>query len=84
MEITLSVPDELVGTFTKSALESFIENALRNVYQKKEQPVVIAKTKWQKVVDEIETGALGLGNYTPQFKNDCAEFRNTFELGKLR
>jgi hypothetical protein len=85
MEITLSLPDELVGSFTPSALESFIENALRGVSQKTEQqPIIAAKTKWQKVVDEIETGAFGLGNYTEQFKRDCAEFRNTFELDRIQ
>lgn len=82
MEITLSVPDELVASFTPSALESFIENALRCASKNNEQPVATAKTKWQKVVDEIETGALGLGDYTTQFKRDCAEFKNSFELDK--
>lgn len=84
MEITLSLPDDLVGSFSPSALEHFIENALCDIAKKNEQSVVTAKTKWQKVVDEIETGAFGLGDYTEQFKRDCAEFRNTFELDRLK
>jgi hypothetical protein len=84
MEITLSLPDELVGSFTPSALESFIENALRSAAKNNEQPVLTAKTKWQKVVDEIETGGLGLGDYTEQFKRDCAEFRSGFELDRTQ
>jgi hypothetical protein len=70
MEITLSVPDDLINAYGQSGLEIFLKDALQAELQKQ-----AADTKWHAMISRIKAGEFDLGDYTEQFNRDRAEFR---------
>jgi hypothetical protein len=80
MQLTLSLPDELAIAINKIAnSEKFICDALQAALQK-EQLNNPPASKWQSIVERIESRDFDLGDYTENFNSDRKSFRESFDF----
>ena len=75
MQITINVPDNMPLATIQQKISEF-EEALKNQSQVANQTI----SKWQKMVQKIETNDFNLGEYTEIFKQDRQDFVNSFDF----
>jgi hypothetical protein len=75
MQILINVPDTLPQAILQQQIKEFEEKLKQQVLQPKK-----ALSKWEKMVQRIESKTFDLGNYTQAFNQDRQEFRESFNL----
>lgn len=84
MEITLTLPDDLVTQlYHVPNLSKFVSDAIKQALIK--QPPVISPqpaelSKWAKMVQRVQYDPIHLEGYSDQLKQDMREFRESFEF----
>lgn len=72
MQVTINVPDNLSQAMLNYYIQEF-EDKLNKVAQENKTP-----SKWEKMVQRIESKAFDLGDYTQSFNQDRQDFRESF------
>ena len=73
MQILINVPDTLPQAVIQQRIKE-LEESLK----KEALPPEKKTSKWQKMVQRIESKAFDLGDYTDTFNQDRKEFRKSF------
>jgi hypothetical protein len=84
MQITLTLPDDLVGQLLQQLPdpETFAREAIATAIQR--QPPVATPaplSRWCKLARRLRDHPLSLGEYAAQAKQDGQEFRENFHFG---
>ena len=75
MQILINVPDTLPQAVIQQRIKE-LEESLK----KEALPPEKKTSKWQKMVQRIESKAFDLGDYTDTFNQDREEFRKLFTI----
>ena len=75
MQIVINVPDNLPQTFIQQQIKEFEEKLKKQALQPKK-----ALSKWEKIVQRIESKTFDLGDYTETFNQDRQTFRASFNF----
>jgi hypothetical protein len=71
MQVLINVPDSLPQAIIQQQIKEFEEKLKQQVLQPKK-----ALSKWEKMVQRIESKPFDLGDYTEAFNQDRQELRN--------
>jgi len=84
MEITLTLPDDLVKQlYHLPNLSDFVSEAIKQALIKPPpviSPQSAAPSKWAKMVQRVQNDPIHLEGYSEQLKQDMREFRESFEF----
>lgn len=75
MQILINVPDNLPQTVIQQQIIEFEEKLKKQVLQPKK-----ALSKWEKMVQRIESKTFDLGDYTETFNQDRQAFKESFNF----
>lgn len=75
MQIVINVPDNLPQTFIQQQIKEFEDKLKKQALQPKK-----ALSKWEKMVQRIESKTFDLGDYTETFNQDRQTFRASFNF----
>ena len=86
MQITLTLPDDLVGQLLQQLPdpETFAREAIATAIQRQRKPVATMSkplSRWCKLAQRLRDHPLSLGEYAGQAKQDGQEFRENFYFG---
>ena len=73
MQMTINVPDTLPQAIIQQQIQELEEKLKKQALQ---SPKIVSK--WQKMVQKIESKTFDLGNYTDTFNQDRQAFRESF------
>lgn len=73
MQILINVPDNLPQAIIQQKIKEFEESLKKQVLQPKK-----THSKWEKMVQRIESKTFDLGDYTNTFNQDRQAFRESF------
>jgi len=75
MQVLINVPDTLPQTIIQQQIQELEERLKKQALQSKKLP-----SKWEKMVQRIESKSFDLGDYTETFNQDRLAFRESFNL----
>ena len=75
MQVLINVPDTLPQAIIQQQIQELEERLRTQALQIQEVP-----SKWEKMVQRIESKAFDLGDYTEIFNQDRQEFRESFNF----
>ena len=75
MQVLINVPDTLPQAIIQQQIQELEERLRTQALQTQEAP-----SKWEKMVQRIESKAFDLGDYTETFNQDRQEFRESFNF----
>jgi hypothetical protein len=73
MQILINVPDTLPKALIQQQIQEFEDKLKKQALQPQKTP-----SKWEKMVQRIESKVFDLGDYTNTFNQDRQEFRESF------
>lgn len=84
MKLTITFPDEIAKLVRRlpdpdKFVSQAVEKALNQEPIPPEQPIP-GKSRWARLVEEIEENPLSLGDFAEQADRDRAEFRRNFRF----
>ena len=75
MQVLINVPDTLPQAIIQQQITELEEKLKKQALQPKK-----SSSKWEKMVQRIETKAFDLGDYTETFNQDRQEFKEFFNF----
>jgi hypothetical protein len=78
MQVVINVPDTLPQAIIQQQIKEFEEKLKKQALQPKK-----TFSKWEKMVQRIESKTFDLGDYTETFNQDRQAFRESFNFKDL-
>ncbi len=84
MQITLTLPDDLIGQLLQQSPdpETFARDAIATAIQRQQPDATsVPLSRWRKLARRLRDHPISLGEYAGQAKQDGQEFRENVQFG---